>query len=93
MNYNLYSSLQEVQRLEKDLSKGKEDLFQSSVELRAMIRAFKERQLLQSLPSKSEGDGIAVEATRRIEVWLDDAQWFLMNNDGQLQVSKLNCFD
>ena len=77
----------EVQRLEHELSIGKDELSQSGVELRAMIRAFKERQLiLTSLPQGSDNDSIPAEPTRRIEVWLDDAQWSIMHSDGQLQV-------
>ncbi len=78
---------EEVQRLEQELSVGKEELSQSGVELRAMIRAFKERQSsLTSLPHGSDNDSIPAEPTRRIEVWLDDAQWSIMHSDGQLQV-------
>ena len=29
---------------------------------------------------------MAPEPVRRIEMWLDDAQWSLMQEDGQLQV-------
>lgn len=29
---------------------------------------------------------MAPEPVRRIEVWLDDAQWSLMQDDGQLKV-------
>lgn len=33
---------------------------------------------------------MAPEPVRRIEMWLDDAQWSLMQEDGQLQVGGVN---
>ena len=32
----------------------------------------------------------AVEPVRRIEVWLDDATWGLMQEDGQLKVANIS---
>ena len=81
----LFSSLESTQSLEQDLVFVKEELIQSSVELRAMIRAFKEKHYFKALPSGRHGN-LSAEVTRRIELWVDDAQWSLMNNDGQLQV-------
>ena len=41
--------------------------------------------LVLFLPSVS-----AVEPVRRIEVWLDDATWGLMHEDGQLKVADIS---
>ncbi len=82
----IISSVDTVQRLQQDLSFIKEELIQSSVELSAMIRAFKERLYYKTLPSNGQDGNLSAEITRRIEVWVDDAQWCLMSNDGQLQV-------
>jgi hypothetical protein len=78
---HLCSSLQMRQSLEVELAQTKENLSQASLELRAMIRAFKEKRLL----NRSDMS-LAPEPLRRIEVWLDDGQWSLMQDDGQLQV-------
>lgn len=124
----LFSSLQRRSGLERELARTKEDLSVLSVELRAMIRAFKEQQLhmttprsdcvwmeggregwgdeersidrerreglfiLSSLPllvSFSADESLPPEPVRRIEVWLDDSQWNIMQDDGQLQVSEI----
>ena len=50
----MYRSMENIVRLEQELSFAKEELFQSSVELRAMIRAFKEKRLSFAMPSNSE---------------------------------------
>ena len=67
-----------------ELEAAKKDLNIASLKLRSMIRAFKERKLFLSPPVS------AVEPVRRIEVWLDDATWGLMQEDGQLKVANIS---
>ena len=98
------STLQMRDNLEMELVQTKDALSQGSLELRAMIRAFKEKAFEMS-PSRTRSDSkprpsndhapipnvgdvspMVPEPVRRIEVWLDDAQWSLMQDDGQLKV-------
>ena len=92
-----------------ELVQTKDALSQGSLELRAMIRAFKEKAFEMS-PSRTRSDSkprpsndhtpipnvgdvspMVPEPVRRIEVWLDDAQWSLMQDDGQLKVGVVCC--
>uniref|UniRef100_A0A1X7V154 FMP27/BLTP2/Hobbit GFWDK motif-containing RBG unit domain-containing protein n=1 Tax=Amphimedon queenslandica TaxID=400682 RepID=A0A1X7V154_AMPQE len=86
------STLQMRDTIEKELGQTKDALSQGSLELRAMIRAFKEKRFEMS-PSHARTDRdvspMAPEPVRRIEVWLDDAQWSLMQDDGQLKISTI----
>ncbi|KAL5477873.1 hypothetical protein EMCRGX_G024726 [Ephydatia muelleri] len=75
---------EESSDLEGQLDAAKKDLYIASLKLRSMIRAFKERKIFLSPPVS------VVEPVRRIEVWLDDATWGLMHEDGQLKVADIS---
>ena len=45
--------------------------------------------LTTALLHSSAGESLPPEPVRRVEVWLDDSQWNIMQDDGQLQVSEI----
>lgn len=72
------------------IDSAKEDLSTASKTLRAMIRAIKQNQLYLT-PTKAPNDSVPADPVRRIEIWVDDAHWWLTQDDGQLQVADV-CF-
>ncbi|CAI8057604.1 Protein KIAA0100 [Geodia barretti] len=81
---------EEEERLEEELEgrleAAKEDLSVATMNLRSMIRAFKESRLL-SQPGQFAG---VPEPVQRIEIWLDDAHWWLTQKDGQLEIADIS---
>jgi hypothetical protein len=75
----------ELKDLEASLVAAKDELSEATMRLRAMIRAFKESRLL---PQPGQFSG-APEPVHRIEIWLDDAHWWLTQKDGQLSIADI----
>ena len=66
---DLSHSLQRRSSLERELSRTKEDLSVFSVELRAMIRAFKEQQLNMTTPRSDCEELLIIQLTLSLSLF------------------------
>eukprot|EP00117_Sycon_ciliatum_P043540 scpid12088/ scgid3258/ UPF0378 protein KIAA0100 len=76
--------------LENEIAEAKAELTERSLDLRVTINSFRASQL--GLDS-SDGDDSAKHSPSvelRIEVWLDNSTWTIMQTDGQLQLAKVS---
>ncbi|XP_065892546.1 bridge-like lipid transfer protein family member 2 isoform X2 [Dysidea avara] len=83
-----------LQYMDRQLTQHKTWLADASLKLGLTIRLLKECQL-KTVTQLPHGDDVkGPEPIRRIEVWLDDARWWLTQDDGQLHMCDItftNC--